>query len=240
MKRVYAYKGQEFEVTRTSPDSVIVSRVCEQHDHPDFIIGKIEGESGWGVGRKESGYSIEGTFAEAVDHCVEVLFDECASITQVDQFFMEHTPTLKERLDALAVFLDDFESPIEFGYWESPEGKLPYFVMSQGAMDFVRTCYEMGWVELQDWPEWMVTPEAAKLRDDPSALEQATSEQLGKLLTVVIRQDRFVEGALEGAFESGLLTGIVRRASVLAIEMSSGEEDDSDELPLPSDFEVDS
>ena len=41
MKRVYEYKGQEFEVTRTSPDSVIVSRVCDRHDHPDLIIGKF-------------------------------------------------------------------------------------------------------------------------------------------------------------------------------------------------------
>ena len=34
-------------------------------------------------------------------------------------------------------------------------------------------------------------------------------------LTVLIRQDRFVEGALASAFKSGLLTGIVRRAAAM-------------------------
>ncbi len=37
-----------------------------------------------------------------------------------------------------------------------------------------------------------------------------------RLLTALLRQDRFVEGLLGEAFESGLLTRIVRRASVLS------------------------
>ena len=43
-------------------------------------------------------------------------------------------------------------------------------------------------------------------------------EQLQKLLTTVIRQDRFVTGALAGAFESGLLTAVVRRVEQLRLE----------------------
>jgi hypothetical protein len=43
----------------------------------------------------------------------------------------------------------------------------------------------------------------------------ATQEELAKLLTAIIRSDRFVEGSLEGAFESGLLAAICRRAAVL-------------------------
>ena len=182
----------------------MVSFACERHDHLDYIIGKMEGGTGWAVGRKESGYFVDGTFAEAVDHCVEIISDECESATEVDEFFAEPPLTLKKRLDALAEYLDAFESPIEFGY-----------------MDFVRTCYESGWIQPFDWADWMGTPEAIELRDDPSVLERATPEQLGKLLTVIIRQDRFVEGALGSAFDSGLLTGIVRRASVLATEQES-------------------
>ena len=174
-------------------------------------------------------------------HCVEMLFDECESITQVDQFFLDDddsdelpmpedmagcTPTLKERLGALAAYLDDFESPIEFGHWESSPGTPPYFVMAGGAMDFVQTCYDFGWVKPFDWAEWMNSQEAVDLRDDPAALKRATPEQLIKLLTVIIRQSRFVEGALDSAFESSLLARIVRRASALA-------EERADELPLP-------
>jgi hypothetical protein len=35
------------------------------------------------------------------------------------------------------------------------------------------------------------------------------------LLTAIVRSDRFVEGSIEGAFESGLLAAICRRAAVL-------------------------
>lgn len=47
-------------------------------------------------------------------------------------------------------------------------------------------------------------------------------EQLAKLLTVVIRQDRFVKGALNGAFESGLLTAIAGRAAELVEQNDKG------------------
>jgi hypothetical protein len=39
-----------------------------------------------------------------------------------------------------------------------------------------------------------------------------------QLLRVIIRQDRFAEGSLLASYESGLLTGILRRAAALAAE----------------------
>jgi hypothetical protein len=56
------------------------------------------------------------------------------------------------------------------------------------------------------------------LRDHPEALASATPDQLAKLITVVVRQERFYEGSLAGAFEDGLVLAIVRRAGVLARE----------------------
>lgn len=89
-RRVYEYEGEEFEVIRTSPDSATVSLICEMHDHEVFIVGKIEGHREWGVGRKDSGSSFEGSFAEAIDHCADQLIEECGnieSIAEVDEFF---------------------------------------------------------------------------------------------------------------------------------------------------------
>jgi len=43
----------------------------------------------------------------------------------------------------------------------------------------------------------------------------ATPEQLAMLLTAIVRSDRFVEGSIAGAFESGLLVAICRRAATL-------------------------
>ena len=131
---------------------------------------------------------------------------------------------MKERLDAVAAFLPRFELPdFKFGRMEAPPGKMPYYTLSPLASCFVKTCYETGWIKPFEWAEWKDSPEAIHLRDDPSALEKATFEQLSRLLTVVIRQDRFVEGALASAFESGLLSGILRRATVLATDAQDTE-----------------
>ena len=225
VNRKYLYREKQFEVARTSPDSATVELECEDHNHEVYIVGRIEGDSAWGVGRKDHGYPLqEASFEEAVQHCAEALSEECKALfaesatAEVDLFFgTDITPTLKERLDALARFVQEFESPgFEFGRMASPPGTMPHYVLSEKATRFVEVCYDMGWVQPDfDWVEWKNSDEAKQLRDDRSALEEATPGQLGHLLTVLIRQDRFVEGELGDAFESGLLLGILRRAGAL-------------------------
>lgn len=134
--------------------------------------------------------------------------------------------SLHDRLAGLAAFLPAFQAPgFEFGHWgggEKTDGgaiQVPYYVLSDEAEAFVRAAYDLRWVlEGFDWPAWKETPEAIELRDDPEALKRASAEQLAQLLTVFIRQDRFVEGGLAAAFESGLLTKIVGRAAALSGE----------------------
>ena len=127
---------------------------------------------------------------------------------------------LRDRLAGLAAFLPVFLAPgFEFGRWGGGEKtdsgaiQMPYYVLSDEAEAFVRVAYDLGWVLAGfDWPAWKETPEAISLLDDPESLRNASPEQLAQLLTVCIRQDRFVEGGLAAAFQSGLLTAIVARA----------------------------
>ena len=220
--RLYEYKEKLFEAIRTSPDSATVNLKCGKHEHDDLIIGRMDGERGWLIGRKPDvgpRGPIE-IFAGAVEYCANMLVEECEAFVQLDEFFAEGLPTVRERLDALVVFLPKFESPdFDFGRMETPPGKMPYYTLSPLASCFVKTCYEMGWVKPFEWADWKDSPEATLLRDDRSALKNATLEHLVRLLTVVIRQERFVEGALGNAFESGLLRGILRRAAVLATDI---------------------
>ena len=120
------------------------------------------------------------------------------------------------RLDAIVAFLPVFEVP-DFSVGSIKP--LMHFDYSEHAARFVETAYEDGWVTpTVDWTSWIETEEARRLRDDRTAIEAATVQQLQKLLTALIRQDRFVTGALAGAFESGLLTAIVRRVEQLRLE----------------------
>jgi len=72
------------------------------------------------------------------------------------------------------------------------------------------------WIEPFDWPSWAASAEGEALLGHPEAVASASEDELRKLLTVYVRSERFGDGTLEAAFTSGMLTAIVRRASVLA------------------------
>jgi len=55
-----------------------------------------------------------------------------------------------------------------------------------------------------------------RLTQDPSAITDATADQIGWVLTYLLRADRFVEGSLGHAFDTGLMLAITRRAAILA------------------------
>ncbi len=136
----------------------------------------------------------------------------------------------QENIDALARFLPEFESP-HFdpgrmsGTEPNPDGSfsVPYAVLSDQATSFVQAAYDNNWVVGSfDWPSWSGSEEAESLRDDESVLAKATPEQIARLLTVVIRQDRFCDGALLDAFNSGLILRIVGRIDALSKESRPG------------------
>ncbi len=228
IKRIYEYRGKEFEVTRISPDSITIGLKCDDRKLEDFIIGTVEGHAGWGVGRKTSGgYILDDIpFSEAVNHCADALSAECDNITaidQVDELFDfefhedENAPTLKERLDTLASFLPEFESRgFEFGTMrDKPDGTRSYHP-SPSASRFTQVCSNLEWVEPFDWFDWKDSPEADRFWENTSAIAEATPEQLGRLLAVLIRLDRIAEGTMITASDSGLLVSILRRAATLA------------------------
>lgn len=137
----------------------------------------------------------------------------------------QHPPaslTLESRLAGLAAFLPVFEQEgFKFGEWaggnrlECGAIQMPWYKLSDEAMRFYEAVYNLEWVVAFNWGKWSETDESRYFFDNPGRIEHATVEQIEKLITVCIRSDRFVEGALEGAFEDGYLTAIVRRADSL-------------------------
>ena len=133
---------------------------------------------------------------------------------------------LGERLRALASFLAAFEAEgFEFGAWAGGDKigprsyTMPYYSFGPIAEDFLRRGVA-GWVTPAfDWPAWAATEEFQRLSRDPDALTGATPDDLARLLTVLVRSERFGDGQLAAAFDSGLLVGILRRAQVLASEL---------------------
>lgn len=131
--------------------------------------------------------------------------------------------SLAARLGRLADFAVAFEAPgFVAGEFDAPVSEpgvwsMPYTRYHPEVDRFVTLAYEDGWVLANfDWGAWSVTEEATTLRDGPKALASATPDQLAKLITILVRQERFSEGTLLEACKAGLVLGIVRRAGDLA------------------------
>ena len=69
-----------------------------------------------------------------------------------------------------------------------------------------------------DWMTWLQTSHGVALSSAPAAIAGASSTDLARLVTAIVRGDRFVEGNLAGAIESGVVTAICRRAVALLDE----------------------
>jgi hypothetical protein len=90
-----------------------------------------------------------------------------------------------------------------------------YAVLSAAANAFLDDAIAAGWVRPFDWVVWQTTAEGRGLLFDQSSIAGASADQLSKVLTTCFRKDRFADGTLLAAFESGLMKAVAGRAVVL-------------------------
>lgn len=132
---------------------------------------------------------------------------------------MDVAEPTREQLHRIAAWGPVFDAPdFSFGEWvpsqRQPDGTytMPWFRFSAQALEFIRS---LVFSPDFNWPEWARTPEAQAF-NDPAAIATATPVELVKLVTALVRSDRFSEGALAEVYERGLLRGVIRRAAALA------------------------
>lgn len=128
--------------------------------------------------------------------------------------FLHHLPSIPpEQWHRLFALLDEMESTIEFGRMhvgEDEEGRMmmPYMEPAPVVLKFEEIAYELGLVIDFDWPQWDEGREMLFIPDtDYGSLDIVT---LCKLITVIIRSDRFVEGNLVDCFENGTVQKIMK------------------------------
>ena len=131
----------------------------------------------------------------------------------------------RERLKRLAAFAPTFRNPqTAFGRWHPSTGQGtmkdpligPWFEMSEVADQFIGVAN--GFIETLkdfDWTKWIQQREGKKLSGSTDAIASANGEQLAKLSLALVRQDRFVEGALAKAYDEKIILAIVERAEDL-------------------------
>jgi hypothetical protein len=126
------------------------------------------------------------------------------------------------RLRRLGAWADRFADPaFSLGHWVEPVETAPghfnvgYYAMSDEALVFYEEMYALGWVRPFDWMAWTNTAAGARLPHDPSAIAEAGAEDLWKVMTTIVRADRFSEGELGSAYDRGILLALAQRARAL-------------------------
>ena len=119
-------------------------------------------------------------------------------------------------LVAIARWAKVFEAP-DFtpGDWVTKPGTLPFFSQSERVRQFTRELYDRGLPLADfDWPSW--SAEAHRLMAAPEAIATINLTTCRKLLTALVRSDRFVENALAAAINDGVMARVLRRIGELA------------------------
>jgi hypothetical protein len=117
----------------------------------------------------------------------------------------------KDQLKRLAAFAPIFRDPeTVFGKMIPSTGSgtkddpftFPWYKMSEVAHNFIDMAYKSGWVmEAFDWGKWGHSREGKRFYENRDAILAADHRQLAKLLTLLIRNDRFEEGSLGKAYD---------------------------------------
>jgi hypothetical protein len=129
-------------------------------------------------------------------------------------------------LQELAKFTDEFRQPdarARFSTLVRPpptsDGyvSMPYESYGPLGTAFLTALKKGDWLLASPFSavEWMGSAEGKTFTRDPTAIADATPEQLARVLTALVRQERFSEGTLSAALDSGILVAIVSRAQTL-------------------------
>ena len=130
----------------------------------------------------------------------------------------------KMRLARMATFLAAFQKKVSDAAAHqntkqtSSATDAPAHVLDgEVGQDFYKLCYADRWVDMDfPWIEWEHTPEARLLFSDRQTLGAASEIQISHIITTIIRSDRFADGTLERAYDTGLIPSLLQRVNVLA------------------------
>ncbi|MEI6670233.1 MAG: DUF6508 domain-containing protein [Acidobacteriota bacterium] len=106
------------------------------------------------------------------------------------------------------------DGSVEWATIKSPPGEFLYVEYSREALDVLDALGHAGLLTVFDWQSWSADAEAFLQHVDRIAL--ADLGTLRKLVTAIVRADRFSEGTLLRGFETGAIRAIVERLQFLS------------------------
>ena len=100
------------------------------------------------------------------------------------------------------------ESTSKFGEWEEEDILFPFCIEAPIVSQFLHIVYKLPIIISFDWGAWEEGRKIAS--NDDFDLDTLDLPAKCKLITAIVRSDRFSEGTLVSAFESGLILRILK------------------------------
>lgn len=126
----------------------------------------------------------------------------------------------RDELRALVAMLPDLEAVgASFGEMTSvePDGgviMMPSFEFNVIGDRFHSLGYAVGaGLSTDDWETWQAKEKA--FLDDNSLIAAASLDDVRRLIVTIVRAERFCDGAMQTALETGLVAVVLRRAAAL-------------------------
>lgn len=109
--------------------------------------------------------------------------------------------------DRLLNFIPALQEKEVFGRWEGTEQN-PYIVPDAEVDHFSETVHDLGLMVFFDWTGWAKGKQA--WMNKSYDFQQMTLPELCKMITMLVRGDRFNEGLLVESFDRGIMLRILQ------------------------------
>ena len=102
----------------------------------------------------------------------------------------------------------------------SIDGESVFLEEHAAISSFAELAYADGWtLPGFDWGSW---DEGRTIAGDPGRIKKADLLTIQKLITALVRNERFCDGVLQSAYEQGVIDAILRRIDQLRVEAMEG------------------
>ena len=131
---------------------------------------------------------------------------------------VEQTQLTDESISKIIAYLPYFLEDNKFGEWSGGDKvdgviQMPHLEYSDKVIEFLKLLYGTKFLVNFDWGSW---DEGRDIIGSPELIQQADLLTLRMLLTAIVRNDRFCNGALLSAIENGIIQEILNRLNVLS------------------------
>lgn len=128
--------------------------------------------------------------------------------------FIYRKPTVKN-IEAVTSFLPVFEKGTEGDFYTITGGGSGY---TEAVHEFISRLNQEGFVYGFDWGSWLneVGEEYVRNKD---IIRSADILTIQKMLTAIVRADRFSDGVIKGMIDDGVIVAILRRLEEIRKQM---------------------